>query len=171
MLVNFVERKVTLEDARKEVITKKLAKLDKFFTETASAKVKVSEEGVMKCVEVTVADRGMLFRAGHKDRDEVACIDEIVDLLTRQIRKNKTRLERRFRQSLPFAGEIEEQEAYNIVKRRSVALQAMNVEDAILEMNMLGHAFYMFLEKESNKICVVYRRNDGDYAVLEPEEN
>ncbi len=171
MLVNFVERKVTLRDASKEMIVKKLAKLDKFFTESASARVKISEEGVMKCVEVTVSDRGMLFRAQRKDRDEVACVDEINDLLIRQIRKNKTRLERRFHESLPFIEETDAQEEYNVVKRRTVALHPMSEDDAILEMNMLGHSFYMFLDERHGKVSVVYRRNDGNYAVLEPEEN
>lgn len=100
-----------------------------------------------------------------------ACVDEIIDLLTRQIRKNKTRLEKRLYQgvSMNFDNEFVDEDVYDIIKHKKVYLKPMDAEEAILEMNMLGHTFFMFLDEASGKVCVVYKRKDGDYGLLESE--
>ena len=122
-------------------------------------------------VEVTVSEKGMYFRAERTDKSITACVDEIIDLLIRQIRKNKTRLEKRLYQgvSMNFDNEYIDEDTYEIIKHKKVYLKPMDAEEAILEMNMLGHTFFMFLNEETGNICVAYRRYDGDYGILESE--
>ena len=93
--------------------------------------------------------------------------------LIKQIRKNKTRLEKRLYDGKPmeFDNAFFDEEEYNIVKTKSVYLKPMDEEEAILELNMLGHSFFMFQNIDTHKICVVYKRHDGDYGILEALNN
>lgn len=164
-------RKVEVSEHDKGIIGKKLTRLDKFFSADAIATITVSKTRENMNVEVTVSEKGMYFRAERKDKSVTACVDEIIDLLTRQIRKNKTRLEKRLYQgvSMNFDNEFVDEDVYDIIKHKKVYLKPMDAEEAILEMNMLGHTFFMFLDEESGKVCVVYKRKDGDYGLLESE--
>lgn len=164
-------RKVDISEKDTKLIEKKLLRLEKFFSDSAIATVTVSKTRENNNVEVTVADKGMFFRAERSDKVITACVDEIIDLLIRQIRKNKTKLEKRLYQGIPmnFDNEFIDEEEYNIVKAKTVYLKPMDEEEAILEMNMLGHSFFMFLNADTHKVCVVYRRKDGDYGLLESE--
>ena len=162
-------RKVELDEKQKKIIEKKLTRLDKFFSAEAAAVVTVSKIRENFSVEVTVTEKGMYFRAERTNKNPTACVDEIIDILIRQIRKNKTRLEKRLYQGEPldFDNEFYDEESYNIIKHKVVDLEPMDAEEAILEMNMLGHSFFMYLDEVTKKICVVYRRHDGDYGILE----
>ncbi len=164
-------RKVEVSEHDKGIIDKKLTRLDKFFSADAIATITVSKTRENMNVEVTVSEKGMYFRAERTDKSVTACVDEIIDLLTRQIRKNKTRLEKRLYQgvSMNFDNEFVDEDVYDIIKHKKVYLKPMDAEEAILEMNMLGHTFFMFLDEESGKVCVVYKRKDGDYGLLESE--
>ena len=171
MKIVFNLRKVDVSDKDTKLIEKKLTRLDKFFSDSSIATITVSKTRENTNVEVTVAEKGMFFRAERHGKSLTACVDEIIDLLVRQIRKNKTRLEKRLYQGAPmnFDNEFVDEEEYNIVKSKSVYLKPMDQEEAILEMNMLGHSFFMFLNEDTHKVCVVYRRHDGDYGLLEAE--
>ncbi|MBP3481462.1 MAG: ribosome-associated translation inhibitor RaiA [Clostridia bacterium] len=164
-------RKVEVSEQDKGIIDKKLTRLDKFFSADAIATITVSKTRENMNVEVTVSEKGMYFRAERTDKSVTACVDEIIDLLTRQIRKNKTRLEKRLYQgvSMNFDNEFVDEDVYDIIKHKKVYLKPMDAEEAILEMNMLGHTFFMFLDEASGKVCVVYKRKDGDYGLLESE--
>lgn len=164
-------RKVEITEREKKLIDKKLTRLDKFFSEDAIATVTISKTRENMNVEVTVSEKGMYFRAERTDKSSTACVDEIIDILIRQIRKNKTRLEKRLYQgvSMNFDNEYIDEDTYEIIKRKKVYLKPMDAEEAILEMNMLGHTFFMFLNEENGKISVAYRRLDGDYGILESE--
>lgn len=164
-------RKVEVSEHDKGIIDKKLTRLDKFFSADAIATITVSKTRENMNVEVTVSEKGMYFRAERADKSVTACVDEIIDLLTRQIRKNKTRLEKRLYQgvSMNFDNEFVDEDVYDIIKHKKVYLKPMDAEEAILEMNMLGHTFFMFLDEDSGKVCVVYKRKDGDYGLLESE--
>ena len=164
-------RKVEVSEQDKGIIDKKLTRLDKFFSADAIATITVSKTRENMNVEVTVSEKGMYFRAERTDKSVTACVDEIIDLLTRQIRKNKTRLEKRLYQgvSMNFDNEFVDEDVYDIIKHKKVYLKPMDAEEAILEMNMLGHTFFMFLVEASGKVCVVYKRKDGDYGLLESE--
>ena len=164
-------RKVEVPQKDKDLIEKKLTRLDKFFSSDAIATVTVSKTRENMNVEVTVSEKGMYFRAQRMEKSVTACIDEITDLLIRQIRKNKTRLEKRLYDGIAmnFDNEYFDEDEYDIIKRKKVYLKPMDAEEAILEMNMLGHTFFMFLNEETGKVCVVYRRLDDDYGLLESE--
>lgn len=162
-------RKVDLADKDQKLIEKKLTRLNKFFSDDAIATVTVTKIRENMNVEVTVSDKGMYFRAERQGKSVTACVDEIIDLLIRQIRKNKTKLEKRLYQgaTMQFDSEYTDEEIYDIKRVKKVDLKPMDTEQAILEMNMLGHSFFMFLNEENNKVCVAYKRFDGDYGILE----
>jgi len=164
-------RKVEITNRDEDMIEKKLTRLEKFFSHDAIATVTVSKTRGNMNVEVTISEKGMYFRAARNNKSATACVDEIIDLLIRQIRKNKTRLEKRLYQGevMDFDNEFIDEESYNVIKNKKVYLKPMDAEEAILEMNMLGHSFYMFLNEENGKICVAYKRLDGDYGILVSE--
>lgn len=171
MKTNFNLRKTNLFEKDQQLIIKKLTRLDKFFSDNAQATVTVNKIRENMAVEIMVKDKGMMFRAERKGKSATACVDEIIDLLVRQIRKNKTRLEKRVYQGTPlqFDTEFVDQEDFNIVKTKKIVLESMDTEQAILQMNMLGHTFFVFKNDETGNVCVVYKRNDGDYGIIEAE--
>lgn len=164
-------RKTEISDKDRKMIEKKLTRLDKFFSDNASATITVSKAKDDFGVEITVSEKGMYFRAERKNRSVTACVDEIIDLLIRQIRKNKTRLEKRLYQGAPmnFDNEYTDEDTYTVVRHKKVELTPMSVDDALLEMNMLGHSFFMFLDEKTDHVSVVYKRLDGDYGILESQ--
>ncbi len=173
MNITIVGRKCTPRESFKVHAEKKLQKVEKFFGEDAAAKITATVEKNIKIVEITLQKGGFLFRAQERSQDLEDALDACVDSLIRQIRKNKTKLERRLREVsfdevFNTPAEAEEQD-FDVVRTKSVALKPQTTEEAILQMNMLGHTFYMFRNAESEEINVVYKRKDGGYSVLEPE--
>ncbi|MBE6930804.1 MAG: ribosome-associated translation inhibitor RaiA [Ruminococcaceae bacterium] len=170
----FTGRKMELTDALKDYAEKKLAKLERFFQNDSEATVICHTERGRYTAEVTVRCAGMYFRAQETKNDMYAAFDAIVDMLERQIQKNKTRLEKRLRSgafAVPAADAVEEaEEEYELIRRKRFALKPMAVEEAILQMNLLGHSFYAFKNAEDeNRYCVVYCRNDGGYGLIESD--
>ena len=171
MKMSIVARKVTLRPSFTERTQEKLDKLDKFFHTDADCTVTVTAlpRDTLQ-VEAVVRSGGMLFRAETTDEDANSAIDTLIDLLVRQIRKNKTRLARRLREDA-FGVEPEEdegEEEIRVVRQKRFAVRPLDVEEAILQMNLLGHQFFMFQNAETGSINVVYRRHNGDYGLLEP---
>lgn len=175
MKITTTGRKCTLRPSFISRTEEKLSKLDKFFDAAASADVTVSNERNKQRVEVTIRCNGMVFRAEELAEDANEAVDRLVDVLVRQIRKNKTRLEKRLREGA-FAAElgggepVEEEAEFRVVRSKSFPVKPLDVEEAILQMNMIGHQFYMFRNMQTGEINVVYRRKDGDYGLLEPGE-
>lgn len=175
MNITIIGRKCTPRESFKEHAEKKLQKVEKFFGPDAAAKITATVEKNIKIVEITLQKGGFIFRAQERSQDLEAALDACVDSLIRQIRKNKTKLERRLREvsfDEVFNGTEaaeESEEEYEVIRTKSVALKPETVDEAILQMNMLGHAFYMFRNAETDAVNVVYKRNDGGYSVLEPE--
>ena len=147
-----------------------MKKLEKFFSDEAEAAVTVTVEKNRQTVEVTVRDAGLVFRAEETAPDMLDAVDSVVDVLVRQIRKHKTRLEKRMRQSAFDDTEPEPQAEYEIVRSKRFELRPMDVEEAILQMEMVGHLFYMFRNAQTGLVSVVYRRKDGRYGLIEPDE-
>ncbi len=150
------------------------AKLSKFFGDDADAKIVMSEVKNNIILELTVKYNSMIYRAERKAEDKIVALDDAIDKIIRQIRKNKTRVEKRLKDSAfkeSFAEPVEEVEDYEVIKRKKFKMRPMDVEEAILQMNMLGHAFFMFTNAESGEINLVYKRDDGNYAVLEPDKD
>ncbi len=173
MNITIVGRKCTPRESFKTHAEKKLQKVEKFFGEDAAAKITATVEKNIKIVEITLQKGGFLFRAQERSQDLEDALDACVDSLIRQIRKNKTKLERRLREVsfdevFNTSAETEEQD-FDIVRTKTVSLKPQTVEEAILQMNMLGHTFFMFRNADTEKINVVYKRRDGGYSVLEPD--
>ncbi len=173
MKTNVTGRKLSLRPSFVEKTEKKLSKLDKFFEDDARADVTVKQEGNGFKVETTIHNQGMVYRAEEAAPDMVEALDKLIDKLVRQIRKNKTRLEKRLREEAfavpPPPEEEETEEEYAVVRSKSFPVKPLDVEEAILQMNLLGHQFYMFRNMDSGEINVVYRRKDGHYGLLEPD--
>ncbi len=179
MNITVIGRKCTIRDSFKERAEKKLAKIDRFFDTDAEAKVTATVEKRSQTVEVTVNNRGMIFRAEARAENMNEALDTCVDLLIRQIRKNKTRVEKKiktdaFDEAVAAAAQdsgetVTEEIDFELVRRKQIPLKPQTVEEAILQMNMLGHSFYMFVNAESDKVSVVYGRKDGGYGLLEAD--
>lgn len=174
MKFTYTGRKMEVSDAMKMYTEKKLQKLDRFFQNDSEAAVTFHTERGRDTVEVTVRCANMFFRAQNTASDMYAAIDGIEEMIERQIRKNKTRLEKRLR-SGAFEREVPEQpvipeDDFELVRRKRFALKPMTIEDAILQMNLLNHTFFAFRNSEdANRYCVVYKRNDGGYGLIESD--
>ncbi len=174
MEITITGRKCSIRDSFRERAEKKLLKVERFFGEDAAAKVTATVEKTRQNVEVTVINNGMIFRAEESAENMNDALDRCVDSLVRQIRKNKTKLEKRLRSgafdSFTAADEsVTEETEFDVVRTKSVILKPQSVEEAILQMNMLGHQFYMFINSEDSLVNVVYKRADGGYGVLVPD--
>ncbi len=174
MNITIVGRKCTPKESFKERAEQKLAKIDKLFGGNADAKITCSVAKNKATVELTILQNGMFYRTQATDLDMSDALDECVDSMIRKIRKNKTKLEKKLKaESLDtfFADEtVVEEEDYDVVRRKTTAVKPETVEEAILQMKMLGHNFYMFENPDTGKINVVYIRHNGGYGVLEPED-
>jgi putative sigma-54 modulation protein len=168
-------KNIEVTEALKERAKKKISKLDKFFSNDTEAHVTLSVQIVRQTAEVTISFNGIVLRAEESNEDMYTSIDKTVDLLERQIRKNKTRLERRlhdndFRiENFKFSEEVPEEKEFKVVRSKRFAIKPMDVEEAILQMNLLGHEFFMFFNSESKQVNVVYKRKDGNYGLIEQE--
>lgn len=177
MKMTVVGRKCAAGPAFQEHAAKKLAKIERLLgqgSEKAEAKITATAQKNTISVEVTVTYQGLVIRAEERAQQINDAMDACVDALVRQLRKNKTRLEKRIRsaQLSDFADSepaVEEETEFDLVRTKTVPLKPIDVEEAILQMNLLAHQFYMFLNVETGSVNLVYRRNDGGYGVLIPE--
>ena len=180
MKFTYACKKVSLSESIKSYAEKKISKLDRYFRdEDTTASVTFSVEKDHLCtVEITIRGTGTLLRAEKvaPDGDMRGAIDAAVGYIERQILKNKTRLSKRLRsEAFPPAAapddfEINEEKEFNIVRTKRFSVKPMSAEEAILQMNLLDHAFYVFRSMESGAISVVYRRNNGGYGLIETTE-
>lgn len=158
-------------DKLKATIEKKFEKLDKYFSnEITGTVMTIKEKGGYK-VEATINAKGTIFRAEVKADDPYDAIDGVIDKLSSQMSKFKSKLQKKYKGSKEFMfaelPEAEEQEELHIVKRKRFELIPMTVDEAIIQMELLAHNFFVFLNMETDSVNVVYRRNDKDYGVLE----
>ncbi|MCI8649035.1 MAG: ribosome-associated translation inhibitor RaiA [Anaerotruncus sp.] len=173
MNITITGRKTSVRDSFKERIENKLAKLDRFFDEGANASVTVTNEGDRETVEVTIQSRGIFYRAEKTTKDRFDSLEAVTDSLFRQIVKNKKKLGKRlkataFDPSNIEVGEELEREAEDKIERvKRFIMRPMSVEEAVLQMNLLGHEFFVFQNAESSEVNIVYKRNNGTYGVLE----
>ncbi|MCZ0704136.1 putative sigma-54 modulation protein [Natronobacillus azotifigens] len=180
MKYNIRGENVEVTGAIKEYVEKKISKLERYFDTppTSDVNVNLSVYNEEQEIEVTIPMPNLLLRAEEKHTDLYAAIDLVVDKLERQIRKYKTKINRRIRQKgAPkhvFAEmedetlDYDEEDGLEIVRTKRFDLKPMDSEEAILQMDMLGHNFFVFTNAESGDTNVVYRRNDGKYALIEP---
>ena len=169
--------KIKITEAMNDYIKEKLGKLDKYLEngENVRANVMVKVRNHEQTVEITIPLKSFILRSEETKEDFYAAVDKTIDKLERQVRKNKTRM--MSKQVKPvhefdfsvIEVEKEDKEESKIVKRKTVEVKPMNEEEAILQMELLGHQFYMYKDSETDKPAVVYKRNDGNYGVIESE--
>ena len=173
MKITVIGRKCTPRDSFKERAEKRLKKIEKFIGSDAEAKVTATVEKNEQIVEVTIFHDGYIFRSQERAQNMNDALDRCADSLVRQIRKNKTRVEKKLRQGAFEAYDaidpIEPEDDYDIVRSKEIALKPQSVEEAILQMNLLDHQFYVFLNSSIEKICVVYSRKVGGYGLIIPD--
>ena len=172
MKTTIVARKMDLTAGLKDYVEKKLTKLDKFFGEDAEAKITMSVEKTRQKIEATIYSHNIIYRVEQVTSDMYVTMDKVIDDMERQIRKNKTRLEKRLRKdAFVDAGivdvPIEEETEFNIIKTKTFTTKPMSNEEAILQMNLLGHTFFVYKNAESEKNNIVYKRKDGNYGIIE----
>ena len=175
MKVTVIAKNMELTDALKEIVRKKISKLEKYFEANIEAKATLSVQKNRHIIEVTIPFNGVILRGEEATSDMYKSLDLVGDKLERQIRKQKTRLSRKHSGSLRF-GEInnidlksEQEEEGKLVRVKKFGVKPMNSEEAILQMDLLGHNFFVYQDADSNKVNVIYKRKDGDYGLLEPE--
>ncbi len=171
MNITIIGRKCTPRESFRARAEEKLRKVERFFGPDATAKITATVEKNVKICEITLTKKNMIFRAQERSDDLEESLDKCVDSLIRQIRKNKTRLERKLR-DVSFddvLADVVDEDEIEVVRTKTVVLKPESVEEAILQMNLLGHLFYMFRNAETDEICVVYKRNDGGYGLMEPD--
>lgn len=160
-------------------IADKMSKFDKYFGDEGTLNVRIRPEGTGMVIEITMKLDGKIYRVEARDEDILTGVDRTVDKLESQIRRQKTKF---LKKKKDYPGivnyleddggadfDFEDEPDEKITKRKQFALRPMTTEDAILQLEMLGHDFYVYLDSDTNSVCVIYKRNDGGYGLLEPE--
>ena len=171
MEVNVRGTKVEITEAMRNYVTEKLGKLDKYISlEEVRANVLVKVRNYTQKVEVTIPLKTLILSAEAEEQDFYSAVDNVLSKLERQIRKNKTKLQKREKKGLKelnVEDAIEIPDDTEVVKRKKIDLKLMSQEEAILQMNLLGHNFFLYKDEETDMPAVVYKRKDGGYGVIE----
>lgn len=177
MKINVIGRQLNVYEDTKAMIEGKLAKLDKYFGDEASATATLTHKRNLCTLEITIKASNTLFRSEVDAESFRDALDKSIDNIERQIRKNKTKLRKKLREGVIPDAEIaaasvageESEEKDIIIRTKKFEYTPMSAEEAIMQMNLLGHTFFVFNDSSSEKTCVVYKRKDGNYGLIEPE--
>lgn len=165
--------KIKVTEAMKDYMKEKLGKLEKYLEDSSNirANVVIRVKNHNQIVEITIPLKSFMLRSEESQEDFYASVDKAIDKLERQIRKNKTRIMSRQTKSFDFSfPDIEDiEEDSSIIKRKKINIKPMDEEEAMIQMELLNHQFYMYKDSETNKYCVVYKRDDGNYGIIESE--
>ena len=171
MKILITSKNVKASEDLKDTIQKKMEKLDKYFADDIGANVMLSEERGRQKIEATIKVKNMIFRAEDKSGDFYTGIDNVVEKLSTQMSRFKKKIQKKHRDSkeMTFADwpEPEEPEEGTVVKRKRFELVPMTVDEAVVQMEMLEHNFFVFLNMETDSVNVVYKRSDNNYGLLE----
>ena len=174
MKINIRGSKIKITDAMKDYINEKIGRLDKYLEnpDDITASVVVRVKGKDQTVEVTIPVHKFILRGEDTHQDLYAAVDLVSDKLERQIRKNKTRMKKKIDKkninfNIDFEIEKDEKSEGKIVKRKNIDMKPMSEEEAILQLELLGHSFFVFENSKTNETNVLYKRNDGDYGIIE----
>lgn len=176
MKVNITTKNFNASDQLKERIEKKFEKLDKYFSKEIVANIMLSnEKGKRQKLEATINAGGMIFRAEEMGEDIYYCMDRVLDRLSSQMLRFKTKLVKKHKNQkevlwaeLPEAEDTKEN--INVARTKTFRINPMNTEEAIMQMELLGHSFFVFLNEDADSVHVVYKRNDGTYGLLETQK-
>lgn len=179
MKISIIGKNIEVSDYLHGLITKKVGKLDKYFTEGTEAHVTLAVERNRHIVEVTIPCAGSIIRGEETSGDMYASVDNVLAKLEKQIVRHRTKLEKSlrvgaFKASEPvynesLSEEDLDEEPARVVKIKHFDIKPMTVDEAMLQLELLGHSFYMFTNGETGVINVLYKRKDGNYGLIEPE--
>lgn len=169
----YTAKKVSPSEKFKTRVEKSLQKIDKFFPDSSEARIMLKSHNNLVDVELTVVAPNTVLRAESTDSDINTAFDKCIDVIIRKIRKNKTKLEKKIKTGsiadiqTNLYSEDEEKE-FDIIRSKKISLKPESIDEAILQMNLLDHLFYVFINSETDKVSVVYRRKNGGYGFIEP---
>lgn len=179
MKVDILGLDMRVNDMLKAAIEQKISKFERFFDESARGEVKLQPEGPSVRAEVTFKIQSLFFRAESVAPDAMTAVEQAIDNMEGQIRKNKARMKKRLKDYSYMEAyfdlediledEKEDEDEFRIIRRKSFDIEEMTPDEAILQMELLGHSFLLFLSEETGRVCLVYKRHDGGYGLLEPE--
>ena len=176
MKITMTGKQIELTDGLKQRIEDRFSKLDKYFYKDTEAFVTLSVQKENQVVETTIHSGGLLLRVEEATTDMYTSIDNAVDILERQLRRNKTKIEKKMKKEYvenvafdQIADSSEEEQDIKIVRTKKIESKPMSPEEAVLQMNLLGHEFFMFLNEENGAVSVVYKRKEDLYGVIEAE--
>lgn len=161
----------SISEEMRQKTEKRLGKLAKFFPEDVICDVMFKAQSGRVAFEVTISNGGYIFRGEESGYEFISLIDKVASVLERQIRKNRTRLEKRLRDgAIRFAEDAfditDEEKVFEVVRVKPVDIKPMSVDEAIMQMNLLGHQFFLFENTDGGSIDVVYRRKDDNYGLM-----
>ncbi len=166
-------KNIEVTEGLRNMLEKKLSKLDKYFVPEVEATATLSTQKNMHILEVQIKINGSFLRAEEATEDMYGSIDKVVEKLEGQLRKHKTKIERKYKEqatirfdSIPESDKVQEEN--RIVKTKRFPIKPMSPEEASLQMDLIGHSFFVFLNSESDEVNVVYKRKDGNYGLIEP---
>lgn len=174
MRISINGKNIEVSDYLRDLVTKKVSKLDKYFPEDTEAHVLLAVERNRHIVEVTIPYSGGIIRGEEVSGDMYASIDTVLAKVEKQITRHRTKLEKTLRADA-FAEadfvdyEDDEDDAGSVVKVKRFSIKPMDVEEAVLQMELLGHSFYVFENADDGQVNVVYKRKDGNYGLIEPD--
>ena len=175
MKVKVIGKNIEVTEALKNIIEKKISRLDRYFNPEVEAQTTLSVQKNRHTIEVTIPFNGVILRSEERNEDMYISIDIVIDKLERQIRKQKTKLEKRNHgtslkfQGIPQYNNAEEEVDSRIVKTKKFAFKPMSAEEAVLQMELVGHSFFVYMSDDTSEVNVVYKRKDGNYGLIEPE--
>ncbi len=166
--------KIKVTDSMKDYIESKIKKLEKYLTDSEDIRVSISVRvrNFDKIIEITIPLKSIILRSEEKQKDFYEAVDKTISKLERQIRKNKTKIKKQTKTKKEFSyDEIRDydSEEEKILKRKKVPVKPMSEEEAILQMELLSHSFYMFINSDDDKCAVVYKRKNGGYGIISSE--
>ena len=174
MKITIYGKQMTVRESLKDAVEKKLARFDKFFGEETEAFVTCKVRKGDKIIEITVNYSGTTFRSEEESDTFITALDRAVESLERQIRKNKTRVEKAIKKAPACIEDYDDDEYVEEddfeIRVKTFPFKPMTPEEAILQMNLIGHSFYAFTDSETGETCVVYKRKAGSYGLIVPEK-
>jgi putative sigma-54 modulation protein len=166
-------KNIDLTNALRDTVEKKLGKLEKYFSPGVEAHVTLSVQKNRQIIEVTIPFNGIILRGEETTTDMYSSIDNVVDKLEKQIIRHKTKLDKRVHEGTlrlaSIISDTEEEDDWKVVRTKKFAIKPMDIDEAVLQMDLLGHSFFVFKNADTNEVNVVYKRKDGNYGLIEPE--
>lgn len=176
MRITISGKNVEITDGLRSAVEKKLSKLERYFNPDVEAHATLSVQNYRQIIEVIIPFGGAILRGEESNTDMYAAIDLVADKMERQVRRHKNKLDSRKYgdsvrfQAIPELKELKQNEPKEpeIVRTKKFAIKPMSEEEAVLQMELLGHSFFVFQNGDSNEVNVVYKRKDGNYGLIEP---